>query len=176
MAIILVWCARGMISLDKHLFDKLSVALFSKTSLEHLRFKHPATAIFLLIMVINTGWFIRKDIKTLDCYPNEHRIMGHWVRDNLPKDSVIMATSPHVSFYSGTRLFITPWATIPEILRYGRYHRVGYLIVDEAFTPEMRPLIAELLHEDGSPEGLKLIHKIVGANGRKVLAYQLVKG
>lgn len=175
MPIFFIWCARGIISIDQHFFCK-SPRVSNGNSLKSLLSgKYPICIIILFFMLLGMGWKLNKGVKNLVYYPNEHKTMGYWIRDNLPDDSIIMSASPHVSFYSGARLFITPWGTVPEILRYGRYHQVDYLIIDELFSLDTRPLLKELLAEKEYHNGLELIHKITDTNGRKILAYRFIE-
>ncbi|MEA1926924.1 MAG: glycosyltransferase family 39 protein [Candidatus Auribacterota bacterium] len=104
--------------------------------------------------------------------PYEYKIMGEWMRDNLPgiASATVMSHRMGVPFYAGARHVQTHPGDYNDVLSYAGETGAEYLMVNDWTTPRLRPELEFLLIEESPPE-LELIHE-VNFSGRKALLYR----
>jgi 4-amino-4-deoxy-L-arabinose transferase-like glycosyltransferase len=163
--ILLIWTAGGIVSLQEWLQSKLKRSI--------LVGKYTIITVSLVWLLLVMIPFIRGAESYAGKYPHEHKAMGLILRDsNVSADTVIMAVTPHVAFYAGTRLKIMPWGAYPEIISYARYHNVDFIVIDEDFIPR-RPQMMFLLDDREAPPELQLAYSLENENRKKIMVYRL---
>ena len=99
--------------------------------------------------------------------------VGHWLQGRLPSNSIIVARSPQLSYYSGFTMVRLPYASIDNIKKYAKFHKARYLILDSKIKG-MRPQLKQLYASDKKWfEGLELIDVLQNKAGHKVVIYKL---
>ncbi len=66
--------------------------------------------------------------------PEEHKRAGYFLNEKLSPDYEtlnIMSKEPYVSFYSGSRFTMIPYATVNDVINFAKHYSVDYIVVDE---------------------------------------------
>ncbi|MDY6853853.1 MAG: glycosyltransferase family 39 protein [Thermodesulfobacteriota bacterium] len=175
IAILMVLYAKGIVEIQEGV---RSWRIFPKS--RHVQFLRGYGVYVIIILCISfeTLSILPTSIKSQQhYYPIEHKEMGLLMKENkISKDVVIMSITPQTSFYAQAKFKVIPWGEYSDIIDYARYHGVNYFVVDETYIPRRRPQLAFLLDENNTPSELKLKHKLIGKNKKKILAYEFTKG
>ena len=112
-------------------------------------------------------------------FRTEHKTIGLWMKDNIPRDSVVMSRFPAIAFYAEQRWEPTPNAEYSQALGYARANHVQYWALDEEETRDLRPqfaflLDALLLDAGKTPPELQLVHALDSARG-KLSVFRVLK-
>jgi len=91
-------------------------------------------------------------------YRLEHKTLGLWLKDRLPRDAVVMSRYPAIAFYADVKWEPTPNAEFEALMRYARFQKVDYFVLDEGETNSLRPQLAYLFDPDQIPPELELVH------------------
>ncbi len=174
IAILNVWYAKGIFDLQNGLRSWRRLSYINSNWCFFVK-RYGVYFVFLFIIGYETANFLSRDTEIQQkYYPVEHKEMGLLMREKkVPGDTLIMSISPHTSFYAQTGLKVIPWGEYSDVIYYARNHDVHYLIIDETFIPRRRPQLAFLLNEGMTPSELKLVFKLRGKNGKKILAYKV---
>ncbi len=70
-----------------------------------------------------------------------------------------MSRSMVVEYYADRPTMAIPYASLDEILAYGRHYGAQYIVVDWYTVRRLRPQLAPLRAEDEVP-GLRLVHEV----------------
>jgi 4-amino-4-deoxy-L-arabinose transferase-like glycosyltransferase len=100
-------------------------------------------------------------------HPSDHsdqREAGEWIAANTRPGDRVMTRSMVVDYYADRPTMAIPYASMSEILRYGRHYGARYLVVDWYTAVRLRPQLEPLRTTDRLP-GLRLAHE-VRAEGR----------
>lgn len=66
--------------------------------------------------------------------PEEHKRAGFYLKEKISPDYEeinIMSRKPYVSYYSGSRFTMIPYADIAETISFAKMYKVDYIVVDE---------------------------------------------
>jgi 4-amino-4-deoxy-L-arabinose transferase-like glycosyltransferase len=66
--------------------------------------------------------------------PEEHKRAGYFLKEKLSPDYEelnVMARKPYVSYYSGARFTMLPYADIPDVINFAKRYNVDFIVVDE---------------------------------------------
>lgn len=112
--------------------------------------------------------------KKLDFAPYEYKMMGQWMRKNIPdiEHKSVMARKFGVPFYAGAKEEALFYGDYVGVLTYAKLKKIDYLIIDEWTIPNYRPRLAFLLDEKKKHPGLDYIHLITYKN-RKIILYSI---
>jgi 4-amino-4-deoxy-L-arabinose transferase-like glycosyltransferase len=102
-----------------------------------------------------------------------NRTVGEWIRQNLSKDTTLMARKKYVGAYSGRRIVFLPFADYPDMIAYARHKGVDIIVMDEKFKA-LRPQLEFLFDESGHPEDLVPIYSAHNEKGQKIILYKLL--
>lgn len=125
------------------------------------RWRRPAAAAVVLLLVLSTvqgfrgpgGWW----------HPSDHsdqRAAGEWLAANAEPDDRIMSRSMVVEYYAERPTMAIPYASLEEILDYGRHYGAQYLVVDWYTVRRLRPQLAPLRQAGVEVPGLALVHQV----------------
>ena len=108
----------------------------------------------------------------------DQKIVGLWLRENTPKDAVIMSNSPIEAFYA-EREFVflprqLPGGGIPdqsyqEIVRFAKERGIHYILVNK-HTREMNPDFERSIR----PTDLKEFYRYRGKGGNMIIVYEVM--
>jgi hypothetical protein len=107
-------------------------------------------------------------------HPSDHsdqREAGEWIAANTRPGDRVMTRSMVVDYYAKRPTMAIPYASMDEILRYGRHYGARYLVVDWYTAVRLRPQLAPLRTADRI-SGLRLAHE-VRAEGRTTRVFAL---
>ncbi|RJQ56243.1 MAG: hypothetical protein C4526_02300 [Nitrospiraceae bacterium] len=102
--------------------------------------------------------------------PEEHKRAGYFLNEKLSpgyEELNIMSKDPFVSFYSGSRYTMFPYANVNEVINFAKLYGVDYIVIDERalikwdFYNELLQMDkhsddVELFYEDTSVKLIKL--------------------
>ncbi len=121
-------------------------ALEIQRFLHKIRISKPETWIFCLVMLVILIQ-LPQSLKPERKHREEQRIVGIWLKENTPRDSIIMSNSPQEAFYAEREFIMFP-SEVPqpggpsesyqEIIRYAKTKGVRYILVNKN-THEMIP-------------------------------------
>ena len=107
-------------------------------------------------------------------FRTEHKTIGLWMKDNIPRDSVVMSRFPAIAFYAEQRWEPAPNADYSQALDYARANDVQYWALDEEETRVLRPQFAFLLDASKIAPELQLVHTLESARG-KLSVFRVLK-
>lgn len=169
LPIAIIWSANGITELQNWL-DQNTADLKIDWLKQRLIFKNIVFVIILLSLISMTALI---PFHYYSDQPTEHKEAGLWMKENVPKNPVIMAKRPYIAFYAEGTYIPIPYANYTAMMRYAKLHDVKYIVMDEKETAKVRPQFAFLLDETKAPEDdLKLIYKDGNAHN-KILIYEL---
>jgi hypothetical protein len=130
----------------------------------------------ILIMLATAGMGVVSGVlivKKIDYAPYEYKIMGQWMKKNIPgiEHKSVMSRKFGVPFYAGAREIALFYGDFSEVLAYARSEKADYLIIDEWTIPKLRPELAFLIDEKEKHHQIQLIHTIKYKN-RKIILYE----
>jgi hypothetical protein len=108
-------------------------------------------------------------------HPSDHsdqRVAGEWLAANTAPGDRIMTRSMVVEHYAERPTMAIPYASLEEILAYGRHYGVRHLVVDWYTVRRLRPQLAPLRDDDVEVEGLELVHQVT-REGRTTQVFAL---
>jgi 4-amino-4-deoxy-L-arabinose transferase-like glycosyltransferase len=174
LPILVIWLGLGVYELGVWLKGTMENLLGDRL----LKLGNLRKALLAIPTVALVLFFVVLQPRTIQQYTNigsfrpEHKTVGLWLRDNAPRDSVVMSRYPAIAFYADTRWEPTPNAEYAQILDYARFNQVDYFVLDEGETHDLRPQLAFLLDEDTVPPEIELIHVDRSARG-KLIVFEL---
>lgn len=126
-----------------------------------------------LFLALTVALFVLGDLAGPFRVPRslEYRAAGLALRGLVPEGAHMLARKRQVPFYAGALWEWLPYDDLQGVLEYARGHNAGYLVVDDATTPELRPQLAFLLHPENAPGSLTPVY--VSAGGPRVVVYQI---
>jgi 4-amino-4-deoxy-L-arabinose transferase-like glycosyltransferase len=95
---------------------------------------------YVMVAILITGSLVYLKYSTFENFdrahakPEEHKRAGYFLKEKLsPKyESLnIMSKEPYVSFYSGSRYTMMPYANITDVINFAKLYGVDYIVVDE---------------------------------------------
>ncbi len=169
--IILVWAARGIVETSRWVITLKKGAGIKQDGLKNRQaFIEGLLVIFVIVSFIPFTFrpFLRNELG-----PNIYKEIGGWIKYSLPQDSVLICRKPWIPFYADREQVALPVAPLDKILKFARYRKAGYLIVDES-VGDNRPNLKSLFENEPASENLKIIHKFKDKEGRKIYIYQIM--
>ncbi len=169
--IIILLIARGIVFIHYRVSKSLKRCNFYKNSsyVEKLIAKG-IVAMFVLVILPQT--IAKKNIDD----PN-YKKLGTLLKNNVHKQSALMARQPYISFYSDTRFVHFPYdEDYEKVFKYAEYHGVNYLVLDYnllAFREHLSYL-RDWYNERNLPSELKLIMKYGDNPTKKILIYEFL--
>lgn len=124
------------------------------------RWRRPAAAAAVGLLLLSTaqgfrgpgGWW----------YPSDHvdqRAAGEWIAAHTDPDDRVMSRSMVVEYYADRPTMAIPYASLDDILAYGRHYGAQYIVVDWYTVRRLRPQLAPLRGDEDVP-GLRLVHEV----------------
>ena len=101
--------------------------------------------------------------------PYEYKIMGTWMRDNIPgiEEEKVMAFRLGVSYYAGSLWNVFYWGDLPGLRVYLAERGIKYLVVDRYKLHMIHPELRFLLDADPLPQSFSLVREL-DFDGRKI--------
>ncbi len=127
--------------------------------------------VILIVMTAGSLYLIPRKIEGV---PYEYKILGLWMRDNLPGvgKSLVMSRKMGVPFYSDSGHALIHPGTRREALEFAQSRGADYLVIDEWTIPQTRPALSQLLDESMDHWGLEKLHSVEW-RGRRTVLYRL---
>ncbi len=147
-------------SLESLLADRLPTSDRARKSIVAI----PTVALVLFFAVLQPR--IIGQYTNIGSFRLEHKIIGLWLKENIPTGSVVMSRYPAIAFYGDAAWEPTPNAEFEQLRVYAEAQDVDYFVLDEAETLELRPQLAFLFDQDRLPSDLILLHLEDSAGGR----------
>jgi hypothetical protein len=88
--------------------------------------------------------------------PLYYKTVGLWLRAHTPAGTKVMTYQDAITFYADRVQVPLPSIDWPGVLKEARTQEAGYLVVEEAALPRIRPQLAFLL--ESTPPELALVH------------------
>ena len=112
---------------------------------------------------------------TATAFPFEHREMGLWMKDHLPRveEETVVTHRPFAAFYSGGRYAWLPYVDrLEDLLIYMHHLKARYFVVaDDLDTPVLDSYRFLLDETKDPPPPLKRVHVVHGAH--QVILYEI---
>ncbi|MFA4948103.1 MAG: glycosyltransferase family 39 protein [Candidatus Krumholzibacteriia bacterium] len=105
--------------------------------------------------------------------PLEWREIGRRIGENeSPAPRILAQSGCSISYYAGNpaATFI-PWTDAAGLVRYARFHRYEYIVVDEEYIREARPTLQSIL--DHPPSELEALKEFKSESGGRILIYRV---
>ena len=167
--IFIIWLAKGSMELSnwaKKTLNNLAIKINNKII--------PILVVSLILIAFLIGNLIitssldKKYEKSDQAI--EHKEAGLWLKENS-ENPIVMSRKPWVSFYSGGKFVLMPYADYKNIINYAKLKKAEYIVIDERYIPALRPQLTFLINEENT-EDLELIYKNTNYK-YKVLIYKL---
>lgn len=131
---------------------------------------------YVLVLLLSTSVYYN-----IESSKDEHYALkkeaGEWLHTYSPDSTSlkIMERFPIVTYYSESKTrYITPYTdNIEDIVEYGRYNNIDFLVVDSMDFSTYRPALKEYL--ENTPNGFQLLQEFQNSKGQKVILYLLEK-
>ncbi|MBU4501892.1 MAG: glycosyltransferase family 39 protein [Nanoarchaeota archaeon] len=163
---LLIWTAKGTYELQRW---------FEETAPD-LKIPWKSSIIVILVLLSLLPPFIAYQSYFLTDQLIEHKNAGLWLKDNAPEEQPrVMSRKGVVASYADGIPIQLPYANYTDIMAYAKHKKAEYIVIDERYIPERRPMIAYLLNESNAPGNLKLIYKNEEIPNRKILVYTILK-
>lgn len=131
---------------------------------------------YLMVAILTVGAFVYLKYSNFEHFdrahakPEEHKRAGYFLNEKLTpgyETLNIMSKDPFVSFYSGSRYTMLPYANAADVINFAKLYGVDYIVVDERalikwdFYDELLQMDkhsddVELFYEDTSEKLIKL--------------------
>lgn len=170
LAILMLLVARGWIYLEEWTIDTVDEIKgpgeLSASSRQNIR-----VIIAALVLVPLVGLSLWNVLRT--DYDTEYRRAGEWIESRGEEEQRIMSRESSSTYYADGTLVPLPYATLSEILEYGRRNQVEYLIVSRQLVDNVRPQLIGLLDPETAVDGLSLVYEEGIGTEDEVLIYRL---
>jgi len=103
----------------------------------------------------------------------EHRELGRWLGKESKPEQKVMAATPVVAYYAGTKFEVLPYADLDSLVSYARHKGVDYLVADRAEIPTFRPQLTSLLIPERPHPGLTLVKGMHEGTTRAIFLYSV---
>ena len=159
----LFWAGAGVLEIRKHL--------------KWLNLSHPEKWVpFFIILALLVQ--LPQSIRPEGTHRADQKRVGLWLKENTPKDAVIMGSSPIETFY-GEREFVllpagvylpgTPAKSYKEIIRYAKAKRVGYILVNKEISRSNPDFTESIQSTD-----LKEFYRYTEKERAKIIVYEVI--
>jgi hypothetical protein len=132
-------------------------------------------AVMLFVVFFSlVPYSIRRYSRIRQSQPIEYREIGLWIGERCESGVRILAPpGTSYSYYAGNpaATFI-PWTDPEGLLRYARRHRFDYLVLEERYISSRRPMLGQLLSDEGYP-GLERVKTFSPPNSGTVMLYRI---
>jgi hypothetical protein len=168
--ILMVVTAKGWIYLEgwsSETADEL--AGWQKADEGHKKLVTRALAVLVLVPVAALSlWTVgRAD------YPTEYRDAGEWLKASGDDGARVMSREAGTAWYAEGTMVLLPYASVEEVLDYGRGHDADYLVVSRDLVDDSRPQLASLLDSEEAPPGLEVVYSSGEGTGEELIVYRL---
>ncbi|MCX5752748.1 MAG: glycosyltransferase family 39 protein [Candidatus Krumholzibacteria bacterium] len=105
--------------------------------------------------------------------PLEWKEIGRWIGGKeSPVPRILAQSGCSISYYAGNpEATFIPWTDPAGLVRYTRFHRYEYLVVDEEYFRAARPTLRAIL--DDPPPGLEALGEFKSGTGERILIYRV---
>lgn len=159
----LFWAGVGVLEFQKH-FKRLT------------RSNPQRWAFFFILLALLVQ--LPQSVRPEGAHRADQKGVGLWLKENTPKDAIIMSSSPIEAFY-GEREFIlmpagvylpgTPGKSYKEIIQYARAKRVGYILVNKEINKSNPDFNESIQSTD-----LKEFYRYTEENRTKIILYEVI--
>ncbi len=170
MGIFMLWVARGWVHLDDWSAESIKeIAGWKAVSERQRALVHYALAFLVLAPVAALSlWSISHA-----GYPVEYRQAGEWLKGNGGGGARIMSREASTSWYSGGTMVVLPYASVDEVLDYGRRNGVDYLVLQRETVEKLRPQLESLLDPGKAGSGLEAVYHSGEGTDSELIVYRL---
>lgn len=96
-------------------------------------------------------------------HPSDHgdqRAAGEWLAAHTGPDDRVMSRSMVVEYYADRPTMAIPYASLDEIMAYGRHYGARHIVVDWYTVRCVRPQLSPLRADDVDVPGLELVYEV----------------
>ncbi|GEM_PF-1589977 len=131
--------------------------------------------IIVAVLLVSAASYLKFSNIGHNPIPVEHLRTASYLKDTLSpgyEELNIMARKPYVSFYSGSRFTMLPYAGGADVIAFAKLYDVDYIVVDERFLGRW-DFYDELLHMEKYPDDVKLVYE--DDSGKLIKLYKVEK-
>lgn len=91
-------------------------------------------AVIVVMLLLSSFVYLKYSSFDKSPVPIEHEIAGHYLKEAVSSDYEklnVMSRKPLVSFYSGSRFTMLPYANSADVLQFAKLYNVDYIVIDE---------------------------------------------
>jgi len=105
--------------------------------------------------------------------PLEWKEIGRWIAgEGSPAPRILAQSGCSISYYAGNpEATFIPWTDERGLVRYARFHRYEYLVVDEDYFRAARPTLRAIL--DDPPPDLEPLGEFKSGSANRILVYRV---
>ncbi|MCL4473679.1 MAG: hypothetical protein M1539_04320 [Actinobacteria bacterium] len=128
-------------------------------------------ALVLVPLVVLSMWTVLHT-----SYPLEFRRAGEWLAANGDGEARIMSREASSSWYSGGTLVVLPYATVDQVIDYGRRNNADYLVVQRQMIDQLRPELSSLMDPAAAGPSLQPVyHDGAAGSDSETIVYRIVR-
>lgn len=159
--IFLLWAGRGVQQVER-------LASQAASSLRSWMIK--CALIIMLFTTTALPFLVRPLFEPPEIH-TELRTVGEWINTNLPSDMILLSRSVQIPYYAKRRAFPIPYASMDDIIRYGKKHGASVLAIEESLVAGKWPQLQQVL-AGPLPTELELRHVEGTRLGRRVFIFK----
>ena len=166
--ILLCWTSHGIVELSDWFSKSISNVCGKRVKIN--RFPIQIFILIAAVAFLATTFYYRVNINNeFWAPPFEEKRAGLWIKNHKTSPSLVMASSPIVSFYAEEKHIFLPNEELSKVIEYAKRKKVNYLFLSHPVMPRM-----VIPDENNLPPELKLVYSDEQTTGKKVFVYQLV--
>ncbi len=170
IGIIMLWVARGWVHLEDWGVDTVKeIAGWREVSDRRRSMIKQGIAVLVLVPLIALSFWSISHTN----YPTEYRQAGEWLKGHGGDDIRIMSREASTSWYSGGTMVVLPYASVDEVIDYGRRNNVDYLVLQRQMVDSLRPQLASLMDPSQAGPSLRAVYHQGQGTDQETIIYRL---
>jgi hypothetical protein len=168
LGIVMLLVARGWVYLEDWTAETLDEILGRKEDggKRQTRVKQVLAAIVLVPLAALSIWNV-----TRVHYPVEFRQAGEWLNANGGDGARVMSREASTAWYSGGTQVVLPYASVDEVLDYGRRNDADYLVVQRQIVDKLRPELEALMDPALCSASLTAVYRQGEGTDSEIIVY-----
>jgi hypothetical protein len=160
----LFWAGAGVLEMQR-IFQKIKIMRPEK-------WVFALIALFILIQLPQT---LRPERR----HREEQKKIALWLRDNTPKDAIIMSNSPQETFYANRKFVLLPQEissegrpgkSYKEVIEFAKESKIKYILVDKNTVETNADFVKSINESD-----LKELYRHQGKDGKTTIIYEVLR-